>query len=708
MAKFFLPKSTDREAVEEALNRQFQANESEWRQKNIAWTSTLLYLQGLRRYRIPQSAPGMLGQPEETTVDWRGQRHVRIEQALVQCRTEMGRLLMLDFSPVLKPPQGLRLDKLRRNAVAQAVLSAVYQRVPKQLWIDTAQHLVMFGMCGLMLDECSYYDGNPASLYEMGIVPAWQLRPLPASPTTPNDTGGIVRDRYVPVEWLRERLGKLFKLQLTDEKADIVQAAPGDVPRLGPRVSLGFGGGYGSNAVSETSANMRDKDRAGTSPPGKTVPCVRLKETWLLEGNGRVCRFIVQAGRRVLLDKDYGSKDSKDYQEKLPRCPIAILRYLPVASFWARSYADVVIPVSKALEEEIADHLQNQRDMDRQRKMLIPTTSGLHRQQMEQYARQQMLFYDPDPTSPQVRPDVIGPANVGDTHGRTINMLSTILDKLGAQGELFYGGTPGRVDSARALSLIAETQQVPMQVISASIEQGLAHIYKCVLDNFRRLSDQIKQKKLSASSIAFDLGVMDETVLGVKVNAAGQITLDQDNPLPDADDVDVTIGATVPQLQEMRQRQLQEWQQDGTISPVEYRIQVVKEGAAVQPLNKQEYLQYARMWKRAVILFGDGRKPSPIETNDDIDNHVIGWKVFHDALCTEALDNAGDAVRRAFMDVMKYHKDQAMLPQTNLPQMDQFGGMTAPNDQMMQQAGVPQAAVQPGIPGNMPAPMPQQ
>ena len=224
--RFFLPPSSKRKDVEAALNYHHSANDDEHKQHSYEWTRTHWFLQGVRRLNVAYGR----GQerPSPHYIDKHGgQRRVRIERAVQELQTEMGRILSVDIGPAVKRPPGCGLDTVRETAISQAALDNFWSRYSdRNFALALAYGLCAYGTMGIG----AFDAGSQGGVYGVNftLVPPWELRPLPGCVTGVEQVAGIEWFRWVPLDWLKKHYGDMLDIPRgKDEKMQVIEVPAG-------------------------------------------------------------------------------------------------------------------------------------------------------------------------------------------------------------------------------------------------------------------------------------------------------------------------------------------------------------------------------------------------------------------------------------------------------------------------------------------------
>ncbi len=660
MSRFYLPpKSKNSDDVREALRNAYDDAEAEYVHKSIAWAFAHWYIAGVRDFRAGSFIKGM---PSVPTRDTRQRRRVRCENSLVQAQTEMGRLIGIDLGPSVKRRPGLGLDNIREDALSQAVLDDCEpSMLTSQTKVAQAYHLVTYGTVGIITEppDPALRTWKPRA----SLVPAWELRPLPGQVSSPEQAGGLSWCRWVNLDWFKNKFRNVVKVprDIDDQTTQVesTEYGRGRDEAGAPNVVLPILGGIG--AYSTMGFTRYQSLNEEPSDAQKTRLC-QLREHWLTSGDGRVTRYVLQIGdTKPLLDLDYTSDEwLTKLGGVLPCLPLNIARYYYVGSWWARSFVDKQIPLNREMETLLGEWLDYLLTLSQLTALCMPSTMGIGKRQLDEIRKNKALFYTPDGAAPNLEPKVISPPNVGDAMGRTVGMLNQLQKEQSAQGELIYGGVPGRLESARATAMVGQFQNVPIAGPAESLAGAWVDTWRAALGFVRYQSDVL------ASQINVEVRRIDEMSVGLKFDPkSGRVALGE-FAFPDPYAVQLSIRSKEPRDPRTSKEEILQYRQVGLMTANECLIQLVREGIDSPRLDRTPYNNYVCAWTENATFFQGGT----VVGNEHAENHTIHLLVhleFAQSLTFKAMK---DQEQRVVLQHIDWHKSQlASLPDP-VPGMD--------------------------------------
>ncbi len=677
MARFFLPPPTKRNDLTDALCEAYNGSDAEYAHLSLYWAFCHWFLRGLRNFQPHRFVRGVPNLPQRDAAQ---RRRVRYEKALVQAETEMGRILGIDLDPAVVRRPGIGLDNIREDAVSQALLDdCAPGMLTPQLQLTQAYHLVAYGTVGSLVCQPEYVQRlwRPS----LHLIPAWELRPLPSSISGLEQLGGVCWHRWVPIDWLRRRYKGIIKVPKNiDESAARAAAYGSNIAEDGSPISQAaiFGGVGGPSNGSYLRYNKGDDNsRAGSTQYGQ------LREWWCFADYDHVSRYILQIGDTApLVDLDYTTDEWQEKLEgKLPPVPINIGRYYEVGSFWGRSFVDRQIPINRELEMLFGDWLDNLRTVDRLRLLAIPSTMGITLNSLAESRKNKVVFYRPDMSAPALKPEVIGPPNSGDAMGKSIGLLSNAMNETSAQGDLVYGGVPKRLESARALAVVGQYQNLPIAVVGQSLEAMYRGVWRATLGYARFQSTH------SSDPITIAVRRLDEMCVGLAIDPKTGLATISRYPLPEPSSIELTIRSKQPRTQDLMEEKLLAYRKEGLLTTTETLIQLVRERVDGPRVDRAPFYNYCVAWLENSVLYGDGKTPGKITYQELGENHLIHYLYIKELICSPAYYAASPEVKKVLVAHMQYHETHlAQLPE-GMPPLDAMGRPQQLNAEMMAAGG---------------------
>jgi hypothetical protein len=679
--RFHLPPSNQRDKVEEALQFHHEDSEDELIRHSYGWTRIHYFLQGVRNLNIyTTNSLGSL--PEPTHVDERGKLNIRIDKAVSTLQTEVGRLLGVDINPRVIRPQGVGLDLVRSNALSQVVLDNFVARFDMSSFkIALMTYLSVYGSVGVGAFE---NDTGPFGCTLM-LVPPWELRSVPGRIIGTDQVAGVEWSRWVPFDWLKKNYGSMLNLPKKDNygKLNLMDAPPGSHLQ----------GEYSPSDQTAThgqSGRINKSSTGHSTSPTNDVSFVQMKEWWVWGDDYSCLRWCIMLGDHLALDYDYTNPKTREElglpDGEYPIAPLWVARYLTVPSFYGRGLMERLIDLNKHGERLYSEIVQDIREANSKRFLSIPATLGINHRNLNHMTRNGVIVWQPDYSAPNLRPEVIAPATLGEVPGKAFSMTMQLMDSMSSQGPLQQGKVPGRLQSAGGLAIVADQQNIPLAQIGESLNSALQGVWKAALSIIRGNISNVAELSLTR---------LDESMVGLRVNReTGTVQMDPSLALPPPQILNIQINQKAPRSKEQVKEQLDMLLQAGLISKVQYRIAAMKEGLDLPFVNRAEYENYTTAWLENITMFGDGQTPGETITHPETDNHVIHMMVVMEFMGSHLFRLASPPVKQAFLEHKAYHLQKMGTFPEELLDIDQFGqpqppGPEAANMAMSMMAGGP-------------------
>jgi len=608
--------------------------------RKCEWLIAHHWLQGIRDvlwdYRTGQVQADLYNRQTES-----GRLDFRYEVVLPLMQAELGRLMRMDIRPWAER-RGFGLDTVRKASAARVILDYLtsptdWDRLKSELFYS----LVAFGTVGVGLwthaaegqmvgpspDERSEdLKAQASRLVLEPILPA-ELLPIPYNPDTPAQVEGIMRRRWVPLDWLRKKmdLGRVDKEKLR------VRPAPYGV-RPGSHRPLGVEA-FGVDAEFDSRNQGRPSD-----PQKVDADYVLLEEVLLLqEERDRLGRYIVKVGDSIL------HQDPRKPDEVFDRttyCPLAVARYYPTGGFYGRSWLSPVLPLVSEMEEMAQNLFQNVKDVDLYGMTLFPLTWGVNKEALlSRKQRRKVEFYSPDIAMPEADLKSVSPFNAGEAPGRTLAYASKMLEGLANQSEMLRGEAPGRVDSEAGLNFLYEQNTIPLSVPAGSVADCMSQVYKAVLGHAPRLLNDRSDIPLIG---------LDDSLIGLSIDQrSGRVQLAPEN-FPGPWEVQVGVRDRLPVSPTVREQKLIMSHKMGLITPLQFRIICWKENIDFPVGNWAQQESYRKAVLQCLLLFHDGQTPGPVIGSAEADLVDVHLEVIQAFMAKSEFQFASPEVRQAF------------------------------------------------------------
>jgi len=367
-----------------------------------------------------------------------------------------------------------------------------------------------------------------------------------------------------------------------------------------------------------------------------------MDEVYIYGPKGEVLRYIVKVGNVIAKDDLFEGK------ERIA-CPLSLMRYINTGRFYGRSYVGTMIGLNFENEKMLSNSFQNVTDMDNYPMVVIPTTSGISKRQLQKRERRKFLFAEPDPVTPNSKVYNVAPATNGDFPAKIASMGIELQDKLGGQGEILSGGAPGRVDSAAGLGFLYETGNINLVATVNDLADGYVQVYESMLQAAKKEWDE-------EGNQSFSLPVVDDRMIGVVIDAqSGKVALDK-NPVPNPWEVQIDVAERALKSPEQAKQEAMGMLQQGMLSPSEFRILNEKEGWGFPLLDRTDWEAYRKAVVMKILLFNDGETPGEVVGGESSDRPEIMLQVLQELMGSVEFMAASVPVREAFIELKQVYE----------------------------------------------------
>lgn len=697
---FVLPKKSDDRM--DALKSLSRAAEPSLTSQIPRWQISKAYLEGVRDFISVDYSTGTI---QVAYRDTAGQLGFKYEEVLLKLAREVGRFLQIDFGPKAMP-RGRGIESLRSASVAQAYLDYMTPETKLlSIKLNALIQFLLYGTIGIgawvapgakvedkrlaisqVLRQFGETDNPPASrtlppMPSMEVIPPWELLPIPHDPATMSDVIGLIRRRWIAYDWLKGQ--SYLQLPRDTTKLNLLEVPVGVVPG-GPSDASTLTSGEGGHAFSQYGGTQQSKT--------PTIRYAPVEEFWLFDARRDVGDYLFKIGDAEVGRRDYSQVDDP------PPSPIGVASNNLSGGFYGRGWIEPMISVNDEIEGMIGSLVENVEDLDNYGYVVISTTSGISRDQIDAGGKPKILWAEPDYVATDTKPVYnVGPVNAGTLPGQVAELGLKLLDRLSGQSEIMGGDAPGRVDNYKALDFLFESSNVPLGAPASALALGFSQCYRAMLR---------AAKETWTPGHSIRITALDNSLAGIVINPETQNVEIDKNPVPSDSELDIGVKARYPESKARLAQELKEALAGQIIQPWEYRVEVRKRGLDLPVGNEQEWQSYQQAVLENLLLFGDGQSPGGIDVADH-DLVSIHKAVLLAFMSSPLFRIASSAVRSAFERHLDLHKAQEGIYPQALPYPEEI-----PEDQdniestmqAMQNGGIDINSMMPGGTGGGPVP----
>jgi hypothetical protein len=678
---------TREDELVDALERELLPGETECNVHMVSWKVIDAYLSGVRKFKVMDRWAGNVEVAWENS---RGELNFRFEEVVRQYLTECGRFMKMDISPVAAK-KGESLDSLRKASIANAALASLAGKMPKDKFKrKVVIPFLKYGTVGI-----SHYEtGDPEMPDIIEVVPARQLRGLPAYVDGVDNLMGIARVRWVPMGWLVDKMKAVFDYKIKEDPWTRLRATDvpwGATPPGQQSYDKVAGAGYDPGGMApvrrqDLLITQYDDSKSRSKKDGRAY--VKLEEVYIYDDSQEfVARYIVKAGDVIMVDENFEKKGVKVV------CPLHVARHTDIGRMFARGFVHPLIPFNDQVEKMFASLFKNVRELDTFGTLFIPGASGIDLKRWRTGVRPKVEKFDPDPLNPGGQPFTLGPHNSGTMPAKLADIALQQMQRLANQGPYYQGETSGRIDSAAGLGFLFNTGNIALGLPTHGMADALAGAYARML--------QVAKDRLGPGD-TIELATIDDAVAGVIIDPTSGLMELSNNPLPNPWEVEVNIKDRVPRDRNVRKEELKELFGLQLVDPTRFWIAALEENLDFPGANKEIWETWRKATWQIIVLFRDGKTPGPRVTGEHTQNAEIQLMAVQQFMNKIEFALASVPVREAFE---QWKIELEILSGQNFPV-----GMAPPEDIAAQAMGAMQRGEIPGagVPaGQAPGVMPQ-
>ena len=651
--KFNLPSGKDdNQQVEQIFQYLVSAGKAKMNPISINWWINHYYMRGIRNFSNINYGGGTLN---ASYLDETGVLKFRYEDIIAKYQAQLGRLLSINLAPAVSR-RGVSLDGLRKASTAQVVLdSAFSEDKVSKLALNAWPSLLHYGTIGFGL----WVEGEDSIGIE--VINPWELIPIPLDVSTPADTRGLMRIRYVPTEYVKGLSITPKKNSKVYKGMDDLKVPFGDLPadvssRFQGTASLTHSGGGFFIRSGQSQVETQWKGRH-TKTDKTQVDVTLLVEVWTETTDGYLAEYLILAGSMQKLNLLY----RHDHSQRKYHMPVRVARDIVVGGFYGRSFVDVLIPLNTEAEFSLSSLFQTVSDFDLYGILMWPASLGTPPDAHRGQDGIKRIVFEPDYTTPELKPFPVPPAKMTKPQIDAAMLAASLMDRLANQPtEMMKGDAPGRVDSASGLGLLYETSGIPLSPTAKNVAEALSGVYRSMLGICKDIWPA--EKVVSISNL-------DDSLAGIVFDTeTGEVNLGK-NAIPSPDEVNVKVASEVPVSKEQQKLELKEALKEGILTLEEYSFQVRVKGLNSPVGNEVAYQNYRRAKLENLALFGDGEKPGKVIVSER-DMHLIHKNVLDTFMAGPEFYAASQDVRDKFVEHYEEHNTGLGIFPDEMPPME--------------------------------------
>ncbi len=576
-----LPKSDTDLAV--MLRRHCTRMDTAMMAKRTLWLLAWYYMNGYRRFNVYNPETGRIIAHQ---LDDEGNLEYQSQELLYYLNQVVGRVQGMDLRPWVVN-EGQSLGTMRDRALTQIILdSVVNDREVNRIKEEFTWTVVCLGFAG-----CQGHIMDHATIgltSNLEVIPPNELMPFPLVEHDITKVRGLIRQRMVPLQQLRDLYGPKVTRNLEDvEWYSQMPEDSGHEDSDNPATTM-----WSTN-------NRQWMDRSGHISGGESpeiVRTVRVRELWTYGAGGTVAEYALCSGDYCI--------DRKDLRGLETYCPIGWARAFNNGTFHGAGLFEIMYSQHRQLEMMTKALFTNIRDIDRYGIVVLPQGQMNQNQVLRDVGRGlRALFWDPDVVGDGFRPFAIQPHNAGDTPGKVAAFAREGLQLLNPVRDL--AEEKGRIDSSTGLQALQEDLNRNMTTITSAVHLALGDTYRAIAQKAAQ-NLLVTRRAIPVNNLTLDLA-------GAIIDFdSGEVSF-RENPVPSVSRLRFTVREASPRSSVARKQEAyQLWEGGIETDPLNFRLFALREGLDFA-LYMDDIRGAVEAGTRAILsLYNDGQTPGPL------------------------------------------------------------------------------------------------
>jgi hypothetical protein len=633
--------------------------------RRASWLVALYYMMGARQFDVFDPTSGTV---RYSYLDEEDRLEFQSSELLSAVDKISGRLSSLDFRPLVMRV-GSSLSSIRQRSIAQIMLDQVVSDHQLQRVVPQFNHIfALLGSCGITGHMVNHPTVGMTA--DLEVVHPMELFPFPSLTQDYTKQRGLLRQRMVSMEYLKETFGA--KIARNKERLEFFTVKPGETfeQQTANEYTLG------------TNVQYSDTKVVGSDPKYDAVEVVKVRELWLKGPRDTVSRYVVTSGEYVIHDEDLEGREVY--------CPIGFARFMENGTFHGAGVFDLLFPLCREAEKLQKQLFKNIHDIDRYGVLVLPHGSFNANTMLRDVGKGLRVFpWEPDPISEGFRPFNITPFNSGDVPGKVSNFAIQQIDRLNPIRDLI--AEKGRVDSATGLQFLDEQVNRAMNTPTAGVQAAWGDCYRSVL------AGTVREVVFSPKTFTVDQLTLD--LAGVVVDPETMAVSFESNPLPSLGQLSFKIKDINPRSKVARKQEALQLQQQFQIDPDTFMLFALKEGLDFAMWTDEHQSAYESVVRNCLLLYGDGKSPGQVVLTPQTTKPEMQIRVLNSFMAGPTMAVASAEVQNAFIE---YHKTlmgfMGLVLPNALPNPDDVAMLGRLDQQMAQLQGLQQGGPGPQMP----------
>lgn len=615
-----LPKN--KEALAKIIDQHAEREEARLQYRHTMWLLSWYYLNGARRFDVFDPEIGRL-QPH--FLDEEGNMEFQSQELLSAIDRVSSRLASMDLMPRVSR-EGMSLAGIRERSVAQILLdSLVSKNQVNQVATKFAHLLTTLGSCGI---AGHVVDGQTVGMVaDLEVVHPREIFPFPSLGSDYTKTSGIMRQRTVPISYLKEVFGKKVLSNL--DSMDYWEQTAGEHLTDGSELEGGINYNDGSGPGNASSKNK------------EIIGVVKIRELWTFGTGELVDRYVVTSGDYVISDQSFEGLEVY--------CPIGFSRFMENGTFHGAGLFDLLFSISREMEKLLKSLFNNVRDIDRYGVLVMPQGQFNERALLRDVGKGlRVMPFEPDPVSENFKPFSINPQTAGDIPGKTAAYAKELLDGINPVRDLI--SEKGRVDSAAGLNFLDEETNKTMTTPTRAMENAFGQCYRALLS--------AASKIVSMSPRAIPVSYLTLDLAGARIDPEqGTVSFENNNPIPSLTNLHFSVRQLNPKSNVARKQEAMEMLKAGLTDPDGLKLFSLKEGLDFALWLDEEKSAYEAVVRNCLLLYGDGESPGEVVLTPHTARPDFQMRVLTSFLTSPTMSMASPQVQDEFMKYRQFMMD---------------------------------------------------
>ena len=631
--------------------------------RRTMWLLAWCYINGYRRFDVFSPGQGKIA-PHYLDAD--GNLEFQSQELISMIDRISGRLSSMDLRPKAFR-QGSSLAGLRERASAQLIADAIFNN--HQLDTIKSQFAHIFttlGSCGI-----SGHISNHKTIglsADLEVVHPKELFPFPSLHTDYTKARGLIRQRMIPFDFLKDLYGKKVNAHRKDMDVWVWEQGHNmEVPDSYNESE--YSNQHGSKSKGHSSAGEYETE----------MDVVKIRELWLDGPRGTCSRYIITSGNYVIEDQDLS--DAEVY------CPIGFARFIDSGTFHGMGVFDLMFGLVRELERMMKSLFNNVRDIDKYGVVLMPHGTINDRAMLRDVGKGlRYMTYSKDALmGDDFRPIVISPHNAGDAPAKVAAYARDVMKQISPLQDLI--AEKGRVDSAAGLQFLDEQLNQAMTSPTSGIQRAFGAMFKASVSSATR--------HILTSNPTLPINKLTLDLAGAVIDAEKGTVNFTDNPLPNMAQINFGVREVNPKSELAQKEEALKLFSANLTDQAGLKLYALKEGLDFAMWMDEERGAYETVVRNILTLFNDGGSTQQIIITPHTARPDIQLRVLSAFMSSPIMGLSEPEVQDSFKT---YRESLIMFMGQVLPAM-------VPNPDELESMGIqtPQAGPQGGqLPQGMP------